>query len=57
MPTSENVTATNVTATFPEIEMCSLLEPDLPEDPLARLEIVAEGARLSCSVAQDGAEA
>lgn len=29
-------------ATFPEIEMDSLLGPDPPEDPLARLEIVAE---------------
>ena len=30
-------------ATFPEIEMDSLLGDDPPEDPLARLEIVAEG--------------
>ena len=30
-------------ATFPEIEMDSLLGEDPPEDPLARLEIVAEG--------------
>src|SRR5215212_2650798 len=30
-------------ATFPEIEMDSLLGADPPEDPLARLEIVAEG--------------
>jgi AcrR family transcriptional regulator len=30
-------------ATYPEIEMRSLLGPDPPEDPLARLEIVAEG--------------
>ncbi len=30
-------------ATYPEIEMASLLGPDPPEDPLARLEIVAEG--------------
>ena len=30
-------------ATFPEIEMRSLLGADPPEDPLARLEIVAEG--------------
>src|SRR5919199_2979573 len=29
-------------ATFPEIEMDSLLGPDPPEDPLARLEIMAE---------------
>ena len=29
-------------ATFPEIEMDSLLGADPPEDPLARLEIVAE---------------
>ena len=29
-------------ATYPEIEMRSLLGPDPPEDPLARLEIVAE---------------
>jgi AcrR family transcriptional regulator len=29
-------------ATYPEIEMSSLLGPDPPEDPLARLEIVAE---------------
>ncbi len=29
-------------ATFPEIEMHSLLGADPPEDPLARLEIVAE---------------
>jgi AcrR family transcriptional regulator len=29
-------------ATFPEIEMSSLLGPDPPEDPLARLEIMAE---------------
>ncbi|MBA3491032.1 MAG: TetR/AcrR family transcriptional regulator, partial [Rubrobacteraceae bacterium] len=29
-------------ATFPEIEMDSLLGTDPPEDPLARLEIVAE---------------
>jgi AcrR family transcriptional regulator len=29
-------------ATFPEIEMDSLLGPDPPEDPLARLEVVAE---------------
>ena len=29
-------------ATFPEIEMRSLLGADPPEDPLARLEIVAE---------------
>ena len=29
-------------ATFPETEMRSLLGADLPEDPLARLEIVAE---------------
>jgi AcrR family transcriptional regulator len=31
-----------VAATFPEIEMRSLLGADPPEDPLARLEIVAE---------------
>jgi hypothetical protein len=31
-----------VAATVPEIEMSSLLGPDPPEDPLARLEIVAE---------------
>ena len=30
-------------ATFPELEMRSLLGADPPEDPLARLEIVAEG--------------
>jgi AcrR family transcriptional regulator len=30
-------------ATYPEIEMPSLLGPDPPEDPLVRLEIVAEG--------------
>jgi AcrR family transcriptional regulator len=30
-------------ATFPEIEMDSLLGADPPEDPLARLEILAEG--------------
>src|SRR5918912_1223142 len=30
-------------ATFPEIEMDSLLGAEPPEDPLARLEIVAEG--------------
>ena len=30
-------------ATFPELEMDSLLGADPPEDPLARLEIVAEG--------------
>ena len=30
-------------ATYPEIEMHSLLGADPPEDPLARLEIVAEG--------------
>ncbi len=30
-------------ATYPEIEMHSLLGPDPHEDPLARLEIVAEG--------------
>ncbi len=30
-------------ATFPDIEMDSLLGEDPPEDPLARLEIVAEG--------------
>jgi AcrR family transcriptional regulator len=29
-------------ATYPEIEMRSLLGPDPPEDPLARLEIMAE---------------
>jgi hypothetical protein len=29
-------------ATYPEIEMHSLLGPDPPEDPLARLEILAE---------------
>src|ERR687894_2229126 len=29
-------------ATFPEIEMTSLLGEDPPEDPLARLEVVAE---------------
>ncbi len=29
-------------ATYPEIEMRSLLGPDPPEDPLARLEITAE---------------
>ena len=29
-------------ATFPEVEMRSLLEADPPEDPLVRLEIVAE---------------
>jgi len=32
-------------ATYPQIEMHSLLGPDPPEDPLARLEIVAEGLR------------
>jgi AcrR family transcriptional regulator len=31
-----------LSATFPEIEMDSLLGADPPEDPLARLEIVAE---------------
>jgi AcrR family transcriptional regulator len=31
-----------VAATVPEVEMSSLLGPDPPEDPLARLEIVAE---------------
>jgi hypothetical protein len=31
-----------VAATFPEIEMSSLLGPDPPEEPLARLEIMAE---------------
>jgi len=30
-------------ATYPEIEMHSLLGSDAPEDPLARLEIMAEG--------------
>ena len=30
-------------ATFPEIEMTSLLGADSPEDPLARLEIVTDG--------------
>lgn len=30
-------------ATYPQIEQRSLLGPDPPEDPLARLEIVAEG--------------
>ena len=34
---------TLLAATFPEIEMDSLLAEDPPEDPLARLEIVAEG--------------
>jgi AcrR family transcriptional regulator len=34
---------TLLVATYPEIEMPSLLGPDPPEDPLARLEIVAEG--------------
>ncbi|HZY56405.1 MAG TPA: hypothetical protein VFE09_01255, partial [Rubrobacteraceae bacterium] len=29
-------------ATYPEIDMPSLLGPDPPEDPLARLEILAE---------------
>jgi AcrR family transcriptional regulator len=29
-------------ATYPEIEECSLLGADPPEDPLARLEIMAE---------------
>jgi AcrR family transcriptional regulator len=33
---------TLLAATYPEIEMDSLLGPDPPEDPLARLEIVAE---------------
>jgi AcrR family transcriptional regulator len=32
-----------VAATYPEVEMGSLLWPDPPEEPLARLEIVAEG--------------
>ena len=33
---------TLLAATFPEIEMSSLLGEDPPEDPLARLEVVAE---------------
>jgi AcrR family transcriptional regulator len=35
-------------ATFPEIEMTSLLGADSPEDPLARLEIVAETLTQGC---------
>src|ERR687889_351697 len=35
-------------ATYPEIEMRSLLEGDSPEDPLARLESVAEDQTQSC---------
>ena len=39
---------TLLAATFPEIEMTSLLGADAPEDPLARLESVAEALTRRC---------